>query len=153
VSVVHAGYKLSRKKLLKGGVELFEMKVGSVDNVKLDKHSFGSSKASLHAKTFAIDRNSLFVGSLNLDPRSFTENTEIGMLIYSKKAAEKLGELFDSGLKDDAYTLIWDDEKSAIKWLDYNGDQIKTYDHDPESSWWLRRWVDFLGLFPIESQL
>jgi putative cardiolipin synthase len=153
VSIVHAGYKLSRKALLRGGVELYEMKASSASDVKLDKHSFGSSKASLHAKTFAIDRDSLFVGSLNLDPRSFTENTEIGMLIYSKAAAEKLGQWFDSELKDTAYKLTWDNDEGAIKWLDYQDGQIKTYHYDPGTGWWLRRWVDFLSLFPIESQL
>lgn len=34
-----------------------------------------AKKASLHAKSFVLDRN--FIGSLNLDPRSVTENTEI----------------------------------------------------------------------------
>lgn len=153
VSIVHAGYKLTRKKLLQGGVELHEMKAGLASTAKVDKNSFGSSKASLHAKTFVIDREMLFVGSLNLDPRSFTENTEIGMLIYSEKVAEGVGGWFDTGLDSVAYTLYWDERESSIKWLDKTDNTMTTYDHDPGTSWWLRRWVDFLSLFPIESQL
>lgn len=153
VSIVHAGYKLTRKKLLQGGVELHEMKAGLASTAKVDKNSFGSSKASLHAKTFVIDREMLFVGSLNLDPRSFTENTEIGMLIYSEKVAEGVGGWFDTGLDSVAYTLYWDERESSIKWLDKTDNTMTTYDRDPGTSWWLRRWVDFLSLFPIESQL
>ncbi|WP_250657014.1 phospholipase D family protein [Alkalimarinus coralli] len=153
VSIVHAGYKSSREALLRGGVELYEMKAGLASDVDLDKHSFGSSKASLHAKTFVIDRESLFVGSLNIDPRSFNENTEIGMLIYSKHVAQAVGEWFDSDIQKLAYVLSWDENEKRIMWLDYNNDGVSSYDHDPGTSWWLRRWVDFLGLFPIESQL
>ena len=153
VSIVHAGYKLSRKKLLKGGVELYEIKANLAPVIELHKNSFGSSKASLHAKTFAIDRTSLFVGSLNLDPRSFTENTEIGMLIRSEAAAQELGDWFDSKLESVAYRLVWDEKENGIQWLDITDDGTTIYDHDPGSSWWLRRWVDFLSLFPIESQL
>lgn len=153
VSIVHAGYKLSRKDLLRGGVELYEIKADLAADVELKKSSFGSSKASLHAKTFAIDRTSLFVGSLNLDPRSFNENTEIGMLIKSKEVAQELGVWFDTGLEPVAYTLLWDDEEKGIRWLEKTDEGVTSYDYDPGTSWWLRRWVDFLGLFPIESQL
>ncbi len=153
VSIVHAGYKLTRKKLLHGGIELYEIKADLASTVEVDKNSFGSSKASLHAKTFVIDRTMLFVGSLNLDPRSFTENTEIGMLIYSEKVAQALGGWFDTELETVAYTLYWDEDESGIKWLDKTDSSVTTYDYDPGTSWWLRRWVDFLSLFPIESQL
>lgn len=153
VSIVHAGYKLSRKKLLRGGVDLYEVKADLAPTVKLDKSSFGSSKASLHAKTFALDRASLFVGSLNFDPRSFNENTEIGMLIRSAELAQELGVWFDKELAPVAYTLRWDEQENGIQWLDITSDAVTTYDYDPGTSWWLRRWVDFLSLFPIESQL
>ena len=43
--------------------------------------SSGSSRASLHTKLINIDRRVLFIGSMNLDPRSAFENTEIGLVI------------------------------------------------------------------------
>ncbi|WP_460312382.1 phospholipase D-like domain-containing protein [Aliiglaciecola aliphaticivorans] len=153
VSMVHAGYKNARKKLLKAGVELYEMKADPSALKMPNKTNFGSSRASLHAKTFAIDRETLFVGSLNVDPRSFTENTEMGMLIHSKEAAQILGEWFDSDLKDSVYTLSWDEQSSNIIWTDYNDGDVRKYSHDPDTSWLLRRWVDFLSLLPIKSQL
>lgn len=153
VAIVHAGYKLVREKLLKGGVELYEMKADPKAMGDQNSMSIGSSKASLHTKTFAIDRKSIFVGSSNFDPRSFIENTEVGMLIYSTEVANILGEWFDTELKEVAYKLTWDEEENTIEWSGYNQGARTTYMNDPDTSWLLRRWVDFLSLFPIESQL
>ena len=55
---------------------------------KEKKGMASSSKASLHAKAFILDREKVFIGSLNLDPRSFYENTEIGLILNSRKVAE-----------------------------------------------------------------
>ncbi len=80
VGAVHAGYKKWRKKLLQGGVELYEMNPGLDPGSEQDHNlSFkGSSAASLHAKLFVIGQKKLFIGSMNLDPRSVDLNTEIG---------------------------------------------------------------------------
>ena len=81
VGVVHAGYMRYRVGFLKSGVELYEFKsVMETDQDKQKKKWTGSSKASLHAKTFNIDRRKIFVGSFNLDPRSVALNTEMGVI-------------------------------------------------------------------------
>jgi putative cardiolipin synthase len=64
VGIVHAGYKKYRKKLLQGGVELYELnKKLARDQRKAKKGPGGSSKASLHAKSFIFDREQVFIGS------------------------------------------------------------------------------------------
>jgi putative cardiolipin synthase len=45
------------------------------------------SLASLHAKVFILDVETVFIGSLNLDPRSIDINTEMGILMYSPELA------------------------------------------------------------------
>ena len=45
--------------------------------------------AKLHAKVFVFDRRALFVGSLNLDPRSAMLNTEIGLVFASPELASQ----------------------------------------------------------------
>lgn len=97
VGLVHAGYARYRKPLLQGGVEIYELKPnadksepGTLAKLK------GSSGASLHAKISVFDRNSLFVGSANLDPRSGRLNTELGILFQSKPLANGLAEWFDT---------------------------------------------------------
>ena len=94
VSVVHAGYSKYREALLRAGVELYEMdKKLTRQQRKQKKGVGGSSKASLHAKSFVLDREKVFIGSLNLDPRSFHENSEIGVIISSPDTATDMAEL------------------------------------------------------------
>jgi hypothetical protein len=47
-----------------------------------------SSGASLHAKTFGVDRSRIFIGSFNLDPRSARLNTEVGVVLESACARD-----------------------------------------------------------------
>lgn len=42
----------------------------------------------LHAKTYVVDNEKVFIGSFNVDPRSIDLNTETGLLIYDKKVAQ-----------------------------------------------------------------
>ncbi len=90
VSIVHAGYRRYRKELLKGGVRLIEMKPILNDR---NRKVTGSRQASLHTKTYIIDRQLLFVGSLNLDPRSTLLNTELGIVYKSKAVSSHSNEI------------------------------------------------------------
>ena len=108
VGAVHAGYKKSRRELLEGGVELFELKPTVEANTGAAKKlSFsGSSAASLHAKTFMIDRQRVFIGSMNLDPRSVQINTEIGILIDNSQLTELLETRIGDGLLQSCYSVV-----------------------------------------------
>ncbi len=102
VPIVHSGYSKYRKQLLKAGIELYEIDKNALgsefetnrDNAR--REGIAGSKASLHAKFFILDRQETFIGSLNLDPRSFLENTEIGAIIDSPQLAQMLADNFDS---------------------------------------------------------
>ena len=157
VGVVHAGYAKYRKALLRNGVELYEMnKKLTRAQRKEKKGASGSSKASLHAKVFVLDRKRVFIGSLNLDPRSFYENSEIGLLIDSSEMAQDMAEEFDADIEKQSFTLeLKKDEEGyeEILWRGYeNGDPV-TFDVDPYTGFWRRFGVGFMGLLPIESQL
>ena len=93
----HAGYANTRKELLRAGMELYELRPDS--NMKRQWSMLaGSSGASLHAKSLVFDRQTVFIGSFNLDPRSTTLNTEIGVMIDSPEIARQVGELMDEGV-------------------------------------------------------
>ncbi len=115
VGAVHAGYKKSRRKLLEGGVELFELKpTVDADTQAAGKLSFtGSSAASLHAKTFMIDRQRVFIGSMNLDPRSVQINTEIGILIDNPELARHLENTIGAGLQQACYSVVLEPRNPA----------------------------------------
>ena len=83
VLAVHSGYARYRTPLLEAGVALFELKPRG----ELDSSLFGSSGASLHTKAFVVDDAAGFIGSFNIDPRSISLNTEMGLLFHDRDAA------------------------------------------------------------------
>lgn len=154
VTVVHSGYSKYRKALLSLGVELYETDSKSLGVLAKYTDKTASSKATelaLHAKYFVIDRKITFIGSLNLDPRSRSENTEIGVIAESEELGAFIVEDFDSIVKDGAFKLSL--EHGDIIWTKTNGSKIMTFDNDPYSSWWDRFKNGFMQLLPVESQL
>lgn len=157
VGVVHAGYSNYRKALLRNGVELYEMNKKLTRAQRKEKKGIaGSSKASLHAKTFVLDRKEVFIGSLNLDPRSFYENSEIGLILNSTEIAEDMAKTFEDDIEKNAFRLELKEDKEGDEYLLWhgieNGEPV-TFDVDPYTSFWRRLGVGFMSLLPIESQL
>jgi putative cardiolipin synthase len=157
VSIVHAGYAKYRKALLRAGVELYEKNTKLTRTQRKEKKGVGSSsKASLHAKSFVLDREKVFIGSLNLDPRSFYENSEIGVVITSAETAVTMAEDFEQVIKEGAFRLelVSDDELNEyILWHGYENGEKVTFEYDPYTSIWRRMGVGFMRILPIESQL
>ena len=157
VSVVHAGYSKYRKALLRAGVQLYEMDKKLTRKQRKEKKGIGSSsKASLHAKSFILDREKVFIGSLNLDPRSFYENSEIGLVIKSPEMAARMAERFDDGIENASFRLELvtdEDDNEYILWHGYENGEEVTFDADPYTSIWRRMGVGFMRIMPIESQL
>jgi putative cardiolipin synthase len=157
VSVVHAGYARYRKPLLRGGVELYEMnKKLSPEQRKEKKGAGGSSKASLHAKSFVFDRQQVFIGSMNLDPRAVVHNTEIGVVLASPEIAQGMGDWFDQNVGRLAFRLELKRDEGGSETLLWHGivdGTPRTFDVDPYTGFWKRLGIGFLGILPIESQL
>lgn len=157
VGVVHAGYSKYRKGLLRAGVELYEKNQKLTRSQRKEKKGVGSSsKASLHAKSFVLDREKVFIGSLNLDPRSFYENSEIGVVISSDEAAADMAEEFESVLETGVFRLelVTDEEENEyIIWHGFENGEPVMFEHDPYTSIWRRMGVGFMRIMPIESQL
>ena len=157
VSVVHAGYAKYRTTLLRAGVELYEMnKTLNREQRKDKKGDSGSAKASLHAKSFVLDREQVFVGSLNLDPRSVVENTEIGIMVTSTEVADKLADGFDQIVETMAFRLeLYTDEEGLelITWHGLENGKERVWTVDPHTGFWHRFGVFLVSLLPVESQL
>ena len=154
VAIVHSGYARYRKDLLKLGVELYEIKPSLVEASEQERKLFGSSGASLHAKSFVFDRRQLFVGSLNLDPRSLYLNTELGILVDSPELAKELARQFE-GLVQPAYSyhLALDKPDGDLVWIsEENGREVR-YTRDPEVGFWRRFSTWFLSIFAPEYML
>ncbi len=148
---VHAGYAKRRQDLLLAGVQLYELKPTAAQGLRKGEARFGSSSsAGLHAKTFAVDRSRIFVGSFNFDQRSALLNTEMGLVIESPVLAQRLGQFFDTDVAMTAYEVVLAEDGRNLEWIEQTPSGSKRYDTDPDTSWLLRRQVDFLSILPIE---
>jgi putative cardiolipin synthase len=113
---------------------------------------FGAGKvAGLHAKTYAVDSQRIFVGSFNFDQRSARLNTELGVVLDSPLGAGELGELFDRELRALAYEVRLAPQGEGLVWVEHDasGAEIR-YDVDPQTDWSLRFKVGFLSGLPID---
>ncbi|MCD0505854.1 phospholipase D family protein [Bordetella petrii] len=151
VAVVHSGYARQRKDLLRGGVQLYELRSRSGPAPR-GRSSVGSSGSSLHAKTFAVDGSRVFVGSFNFDPRSMHLNTELGFVIDSPLLAGQMATLFDQEIPRQAYRVGLSDT-GGLYWLADEDGEPRRYDTEPGTSAWQRALVWLLSLLPIESLL
>jgi len=160
VSAVHAGYSLRREALLKAGIELYELKPTA--NAELARsrgrqaRTFASSRAVLHAKAYVVDRRLLFIGSLNLDPRSNRLNTEMGVVLDSPALATRLVEDMDKHLPEIAWRVARRTDENgheSLTWTSIEHGKEVTTDREPDMSVWQHIGIDFLGILPVEDQL
>jgi cardiolipin synthase C len=175
VAAVHSGYAKRRRDLLKSGVELYEMRrdaAAGVGNSGVDVRgsaggkggvggssgsggngSVGSSDSSLHAKTFAVDAERIFIGSFNFDPRSALHNTELGLLIDSPAMASALSRMFLKDIPEASYQVQFDAHR-RLEWIERRPDGTTVVYHDePRASLGRRLAVTLFGLLPIEGLL
>ena len=104
----------------------------------------------LHAKTFAVDDNRIFVGSFNFDPRSARLNTEMGLVIQSGTLARQLSKAFDTQVPKLAYEVRLTADGQCAEWIERAGSGEVRYDADPGTSAARRAWIRFLSILPIE---
>jgi putative cardiolipin synthase len=152
VAVVHAGYAKRRKALLETGVALYEMRTTPSVPPAGRPSPFGSSSASLHAKTFAVDRERIFVGSFNFDPRSAELNTEMGFVIDSPALARRMAEVFDKTVPMNAYEVRLSGSGDLV-WLERHGQRMVRHRREPGAGFWKRIGVALSSALPIDSFL
>jgi len=149
---VHAGYMTRRRDLLAAGVELWELKPNANETSLTVKGRFGSGKvAGLHAKSYAVDRARIFIGSFNFDQRSARLNTEMGLVIDSPTLAGQLGQFFDTTVPELAYQVTLAPGGDGLVWTERTpaGGELR-YREDPDTTALDRLKVELLSLLPIE---
>ncbi len=147
---VHSGYARYRRRLLLAGAEFYEIRADSA----IAENDWGNTpeKKTLHSKATVIDRQTIFIGSLNFDPRSIYINTEMGLFVDSHEA----GGTFTDELLRNLPAATWKvdlDERNKLRWTYDNGADREVVYKEPGASWWRRFQVGFYRLLPIESQL
>jgi putative cardiolipin synthase len=135
--------------LLKGGIALYELKsIADMGSFSLR----GSKHASLQTKAFSRDGTYGFIGSLNLDPRSVSLNTEMGVLFKSSHLVAKMDEVFAKETGTDlSYPVTL--EKGSVRWLKVEDGKETLLQGEPDAGITRRATVWLLGWLPLESQL
>ena len=151
--LVSVGLERHQLALLKLGVDLYEL---SSNRLKLDrtlKGLLGTSTGRLHAKIGFLDRQTVLVGSMNLDPRSASINTEIGVRIESARLAEMVLAAFKVDALAGVYQVRLRKSGGGVRWIAVDADTPEELDVDPDTSLWQRLRVMMLSFFIPESQL
>ena len=154
-----SGYTKFRVPLLEAGVELYEVRAllertrGSGQTPAVSRYgTYG-----LHAKLYVMDRQRLYIGSMNYDQRSLRINTEVGLIIDSPALAEQTARRFeDMVTPQEAYRVSLQREPSGREKLVWDTEldhQPVEFTHEPSRGWWQREKMKLLSLLPIDREL
>jgi len=162
--MAQSGYARKRIELLKGGVELYELKSDVKTDASRSLRRGAKAKSGLHAKTYVFDRDEVFIGSFNFDPRSANINSEVGIIYQIPEMAQYIAEgVFDNAINEHAYKVELVIENENIEGIDVpteklfwvetrDGKEIR-HETQPETSGWRRFNEQIFSILPIESQL
>ncbi len=146
-TAVHSAYSGYRKRIIEAGIELYEVRADAVERGE----GVQAESLTLHTKGMIIDREIVFIGSLNLDPRSIEINSEMGLVIHSKEMAAEMADASDERVPEIAYRVDLD-ERGRIRWQ-ANIDGRSVVEHkEPLTTGWTRFKAFLLRIVP-DSQL
>jgi len=147
---VHSAYMSHRKDVLDAGVELWEARADAA-KITAPDGSTQLDQLTLHTKGMLIDRQKIFVGSLNLDPRSIDINTEMGILIDSPVLAGEMADSSLAGIVDMAYRVKMDENRKLSWHATIDGKQV-VETKEPQTTAW-RRFMAWVMKIAPEGQL
>ena len=148
VPAVNSKYKNWREPMLEAGVELFEFQEDpAIRPTIVDQPPTESEFSALHTKAMVVDRRWVYIGSLNLDPRSIKINTEMGMIVTSAEFAEEVARIIERDMEPANSWRVHLDEEGELYWESDEG----IVHRQPARSGWQRIEGWFLGLTPRDQ--
>ena len=150
--LVHTGYVRYRGAMLLSGVDLYELSPILIQRNK--RLGFlGSSLGRLHAKTVVIDRSIVYIGSMNLDPRSASKNTELGIIIDSPEFAKEVLRVINISKLQGSYRVRFAPDTQTLEWLGFHDDMEVILTVEPDTTFLTRLQSILLAPFVPESEL
>lgn len=131
--LVHARYVNYREAMLDMGVVVYEVSPLLTSRFNT-LGPFKRSKGRLHSKLAVIDKRWFYIGSMNLDRRSASLNTESGLLIDSPILVAEFERLLEIDRFRSAYR-VQRDSAGRTQWLESDeagGRWVKR--HEPDAS-------------------
>lgn len=149
--LVHSGYRRYRVPLLELGAEIFELSPLNAGR-KSRQPLFGVSAGGLHAKALVFDREEVFIGSMNFDPRSEHYNTEMGVFIHSPRIAREALRLAELAQHQASHRLRLT-TSGDIEWLSPLDSDNPMHLEEPEAGFWSRVLLELLAPLAPEELL
>lgn len=134
------------------GVELYELRPMPGKPRGLLR-SFRPSKTALHAKAAVVDGRIVFVGSMNLDPRSKLANTEDGLILFSAELGARMARIFARGAApENSYAVHLGADGRTLDWVTRRPEGEAHYSRDPDAGF-LRRLLAPLMRMTVPANL
>jgi putative cardiolipin synthase len=135
VPAVNSHYKQWRAHLLQAGVELHELRHdAALQSTLADTPPVVAEFVGLHVKAAVVDRERVFIGSMNLDPRSADINSEMGVVIESPALAAELAQRMEHDMAPENAWRLQLDDAGRVRWA--GPDRVLT--RQPARSFWQR---------------
>ncbi len=145
VPAVNSHYKSWRKPLIAAGVELYETRPdAAIQALVADTPPVKAKSMGLHVKAIAVDRARVFIGSMNLDPRSEELNSEMGVVIESVPLAQQLAGIMERDTQPENAWRVTTSPKGRLRWT--AGTEVLT--RQPARGTWQRMQDVFFMAFP-----
>jgi putative cardiolipin synthase len=113
----------------------------------------GASLGRLHAKTAVIDQTMVYIGSVNLDPRSDSTNTELGLFARCPELAKEVIRVINISKLQSSYRLRFAPDSERLQWLATDGQGEVVLSEEPEVTPLLRLKIMLLAPFVPEQLL
>ena len=100
----------------------------------------------LHSKAMVVDRERVYIGSMNFDPRSALYNTEMGVFVESRGLAEALAKLIERDMQSVNSWRVELDHDGELHWVN----DKESVSIQPARNWWQRVQDVFFRAVPKE---
>ena len=152
VRLAHTGYARYRVELLRTGIDIYEL---SPTRVQHNEQLMlpGMSLGRLHAKAAVIDQSMVYIGSVNLDPRSESVNTELGLFARCPELAKEVIRVINISKLQSSYRLRFAPDGQSLEWLATDGNGEVVLSQEPEVTPFMRLETMLLAPFVPEQLL
>ncbi len=153
VAISHGGYQRYRRRLLKNGVKLYEFRPDALTKKRANITWYKQKpKTRLHAKAMVIDDRYVYVGSVNLTPRSRYMNTEISIMIDSDSLARKVSGIFEKLTRpENSYLVKLEKSNKRLVWFGKLKGKLQRTNREPDVSLLKQLSVTVINVLPFEG--
>jgi putative cardiolipin synthase len=147
VPAVNSHYKEWRRPILETGAQLYEMRHdAAIQPLVSDTPPTRAEYMGLHSKAMVVDREQVYIGSMNFDPRSAEINTEMGVFVRSRDLGDALAALIERDLEPVNSWRVEMDSALGLRWVN----DEESVSRQPARSWWQRVEDVIFMTFPKE---